>query len=93
MDFEERIAYYKQAYASEEQVGKEQPRSEASAKRTSQNRRPSQNRKPKGTQQAPSSTKGPKPVAKPKSPPDVATAPQKKQGLLARLFKRNKGDA
>jgi ATP-dependent RNA helicase RhlB len=105
MDFEERIAYYKKAYA--EDSGAVQPAApknpkkshgKASAKHSSGSaatgsRRSSNNQNPRHDKTAKQVQQGPKAPVKAKGSPDVVSAPKKKQGFLARLFKRNKGDA
>lgn len=135
MDFEERIAYYKQVYgtegnpvvAPEQQAPQGQgpkrrpPKQSQSAKGKSvvaqeqqapkgqgANRRPSkqsqsakgqprkpsqgENRTAQKPKQSPTQSK-PRPVAPPVKEPNAPVTPPKKQGLLARLFKRKKGDA
>ncbi|PKL29220.1 MAG: DEAD/DEAH box helicase [Spirochaetae bacterium HGW-Spirochaetae-2] len=119
MDFEERIAYYKQVYSTEgkptvasdapktssKPVQKSRPRPQAgvqgdSWEKTQAKSKAKQPSRPQGgAQQAkPQSKPQAKPQARPQAKPQaqptaVEAAPQKKQGLLARLFKRKKGDA
>ena len=129
MDFEERIAYYKQVYAGDEAQSTRESRSNAPAKsehtgqrkgtrqpQKSQKPRQPRSKSPDSGKQDVKQTQTKQKTAKqqdttvrksrehqsnrvkpsqqkPKSSPDVQSAPQKKQGLLARLFKRNKGNA
>ena len=94
MDFEERIAYYKQSFAEE---GKPQSAIEGKTSNSNRKRRSHTSSKTQTPQVEPAKHKHVPPAkkvaGKPKSTVDVATTPQKKQGLLARLFKRVKGDA
>lgn len=119
MDFEERIAYYKQVYSSEGKptvasdttktasrpVQKSRPKPKAgvqgdSREKTQAKSKTKQPPRPQGgaPQGKPQSKPQPRQQARPQSKPQakptaVEAAPQKKQGLLARLFKRKKGDA
>lgn len=94
MNFEERIAYYKQVYATE---GKPEVKTGAS-KNTQSSSKPNSSHpgKPKKrtshVKKSPQESQGAVAVKKPVAP-EVPSIPQKKQGLLARLFKRKKGDA
>ena len=88
MDFEERIAYYKQVYASDATDKQQETTTKPNPRKQGNTRKPSQ--QPKKTTKVEKPTSHP---VKPKVSPDVPSAPKKKQGLLARLFKRNKGDA
>ncbi|PKL12085.1 MAG: DEAD/DEAH box helicase, partial [Spirochaetae bacterium HGW-Spirochaetae-8] len=119
MDFEERIAYYKQVYSTEgkptvasdapkaspKPTQKPRPRPQAGVQgdswektqAKSKGKQPSrtQGSTPQGKPQAkPQPKQQARPQSKPQAKPTaVEAAPQKKQGLLARLFKRKKGDA
>jgi len=106
MDFEERIAYYKKVYGTEGKPSVE-PQRAAVKPQGGQQRQGGKRRQgsPSPRPSAPKENKG-SPVMKAASPepakhvqPAVAKetaapkTPQKKQGLIARLFKRKKGDA
>jgi ATP-dependent RNA helicase RhlB len=91
MDFEERIAYYKESYAaegnSENKPNNNKPRSKTNTRTpstgtTPQKRQDAVKKVPKTDEQKHTETSVP-----------AAQKPQKKRGLLARLLKRVKGDA
>jgi hypothetical protein len=89
MDFEERIAYYKDAYAAEGKSDNQQnhkTQKEGPESHTQKSTRVPASQKQKNTIKT-SEQKQPEPSV------SAAQTPQKKRGLLARLLKRVQGDA